>query len=219
MRLRCDDEGTSNRWAQRRVRAHGRAGLRTLVVFALWIGTTTAFGADQAGPTETAQTALPAEFGANRAQLIQALHNPCLKGRIVTCYTPGYRNRAVSLQNFLTGELAFVRQRLQVSVPLVLAVLDERQWPLAEHELPYAMPSVHGDPPIALVAANWAAAKDFYPKAQDAGNPVLFGEIARHHSTWDQANARVGDSLSAHEPRPLDRARAPNLSCAGIGLS
>jgi hypothetical protein len=81
----------------------------------------------------------------------------------------------------------------------MLAVLDEHQWPLAEHQLPYAMPSVHGDPPIALVAANWAAAKDFYPTAEVAGNPALLSEIAAHHSTWDLANAQVGDSLSAHE--------------------
>ena len=117
----------------------------------------------------------------------------------MTCYTPGYRTHAASLQQFLSAELDFVRQRLKVSVPLMLAVLDERQWPLAEHQLPYAMPSVHGDPPIALIAANWIAAKDFYPTSEVAGNPALLREIARHGSTWDQANAQVGDSLSAHE--------------------
>ena len=84
-------------------------------------------------------------------------------------------------------------------MPLVLAVLDERQWPLAGHELPYAMPSVHGDPPIALIAANWAAAKDFCPKVENAGNPAVLREISRHALTWDQANAQTGDSLCAHE--------------------
>jgi hypothetical protein len=74
----------------------------------------------------------------------------------------------VFLQQFLKGELSFVQQKLRVSVPLLLAVVDERQWPLAEHELPYAMPSVHGDPPIALIAANWAAAKDFYMPAPNS---------------------------------------------------
>ncbi len=61
------------------------------------------------------------------------------------------------------------------------------------------MPSVHGEPPIALVAANWAAAKDFYPKAEEAGNPTVLREIAGHRLTWDQANAQAGDLLSAHE--------------------
>ena len=61
------------------------------------------------------------------------------------------------------------------------------------------MPSVHGDPPIALVAANWAAAKDFYPTAEVAGNPAVLREIARHGLTWDQANAQAGDLLSGHE--------------------
>jgi hypothetical protein len=126
------------RCAPRRGHDSRHPGVWILVVFVSWTGFA-AWGADSA------------EFGADRAQHIQALHNPCLKGRIVTCYTPGYRTRAVFLQQFLTGELAFVRQRLGISVPLVLAVLDEHQWPLAEHELPYAMPSVHGDPPIALV--------------------------------------------------------------------
>jgi hypothetical protein len=172
-------------------------GACTLALLTFWGGVAPALGADRSGSAEN--TAPPEDFGANRAQFIQALHNPCLKGKIVTCYTPGYRTRAISLQQFLTGELIFVRQRLRVSVPLVLAVLDERQWPLAEHQLPYAMPSVHGDPPIALVAANWTAAKDFYPRAEVAGNPALFREIARHRSTWDEANAQAGDSLSAHE--------------------
>ena len=186
------------RCAQRRARACGRHGVWLLVVFAFWTEIVAAFGADDPSGSQQG-TAPAAEFGGNRAQLIQALHNPCLKGRIVTCYTSGYRASAVSLQQFLTGELVFVRQRLGISVPLVLAVLDERQWPLAEPELPYAMPSVHGDPPIALVAANWAAAKDFYPKAEVAGNPAVLREITLHRSTWDQANAQVGDLLSAHE--------------------
>jgi hypothetical protein len=111
-------------------------------------------GADQSDPSGSPQST--AEFGADRGQRIHALHNPCVKGQIVTCYTPGYRKRAIFLQQFLTGELSFVQQKLRGSVPLLLAVVDERQWPLAEHELPYAMPSVYGDPPIALIAA-----KDF----------------------------------------------------------
>jgi hypothetical protein len=172
------------------VRAHSHVGVCALIVFVFCRGGS-ASGADQAGP--------PEDFGADRAQLIRALHNPCLKGSIITCYTPGYRTRALLLQRFLAAELVFVRQRLRVSVPLLLAVLDEHQWPLAERQLPYAMPSVYGDPPIALVAANWAAAKDFYPTEEIAGNPALLSEIAAHHSTWDLANAQVGDSLSAHE--------------------
>ena len=169
-----------------------------LAVFAFWLGTATALGADD--PASSPQDiAVADDFGANRAQLIHALHDPCLSGPIVTCYTPGYRARARSLQQFLTGELDFVRGSLRIEVPLELAVLDENQWPLAEQQLPYAMPSVDGEPPIALLAANWAAAKDFYPKAEDAETPALFREIARHGLTWDQANAQAGDSLSAHE--------------------
>jgi hypothetical protein len=168
--------------------------------FAFWLGITAALGADQSDPTKSPKSStLPEEFGADRAQRIHALHDPCLSGRIVTCYTPGYRARSISLQQFLTGELSFVRQGLGLSVTLVLAVLDNRQWPLAEQQLPYAMPSVHGNPPIALLAANWAAAKDFYPKVEEAGNPALLSEIAAHGLTWDQANAQVGDLLSAHE--------------------
>jgi hypothetical protein len=173
------------------VHARSRFGVCALIVSAFWCRVSSGSGADQAGA--------PEDFGANRSRLIRALHNPCLKGQIVTCYTPGYRTRALLLQSFLTAELVFVRQRLRVSVPLLLAVLDEHQWPLAESHLPYAMPSVYGNPPIALVAANWAAAKEFYPTAEVAGNPALLSEIAAHHSTWDLANAQVGDSLSAHE--------------------
>jgi hypothetical protein len=196
----CEVAACLYRRGQSRPRSHGRPGVWLLVVLAFWTGNGAALSGDQPDPSGPPQsTALPEEFGADRAQLVRALHDPCLKGRIVTCYTPGYRNRAVSLQQLLTGELSFVQQRLRISVPLLLAVLDEHQWPLAEHELPYAMPSVHGEPPIALVAANWAAAKDFYPKAEEAGNPAVLREIARHRVTWDQANAQAGDLLSAHE--------------------
>jgi hypothetical protein len=186
--------------AQRRARASGRPSVWMLVVFAFSTGIAAALSADQSDPAGPSQSnALSGEFGADRAQRIHALHNPCLEGRIVTCYTSGYRYRAVSLQHFLTGELSFVQQKLRISVPLSLAVLDQRQWPLAELELPYAMPSVHGEPPIALVAANWAAAKDFYPSAEEAENPAVLLEIAQHRLTWDQANAQAGDLLSAHE--------------------
>jgi hypothetical protein len=193
-------EGVARRYhrAHRGARDRGHPGIWMLVVFAFWMPIAAARAADD--PRKSPQGIAPsAEFGSDRAQRIHALRNPCLKGRIVTCYTPGYRTRAVSLQQFLTGELAYVRQRPGIAVPLVLAVLDERQWPLAEQELPYGMPSVHGHPPIALVAANWAAAKNFYPKAEDAGNPAVLREVARHGLTWDQANARAGDLLSAHE--------------------
>lgn len=179
-------------------RAQSEFYIWMLVFLASWMGVASASGAED--PPGTQHNSAPtAEFGADRARHIQALNNPCLKGRIVTCYTPGYRDRAVSLQRFLTGELSLVQQRLRISVPLMLAVLDEHQWPLAEQELPYAMPSVHGDPPIALVAANWVAAKGFYPTAAEAGNPALLREIAHHKLTWDEANAQVGDLLSAHE--------------------
>jgi hypothetical protein len=171
----------------------------SIFVLAFLVGVSLASGAN--GPVSGAaqSNSVPQYFGADRARLLHALHNPCLKGRIVTCYTPGYRSRAIALQKFLTAELGFVQLKLGVSVPLALAVLDERQWPLAEHGLPYAMPSVHGEPPIALVAANWTTAKDFYPKAEKIPDPEVHQEIARHGLTWDEANAQVGDSLSAHE--------------------
>jgi hypothetical protein len=186
------------RCARRPARDRGHPGIWMLVVFAFWTGIAAALGA--ADPAPSAQSTTPAsDFGAGRAQLVQALHNPCLNGPIVTCYTPGYRIRALALQAFLRGELAFVRHRLGMPVPLMLAVLDERQWPLAEHRLPYAMPSVHDDPPVALVAANWAAAKDFFPKPEEIRDPAILQEVARHGLTWDQANAEAGDLLSGHE--------------------
>jgi hypothetical protein len=116
--------------AQSRARARGGPGIWLLVVLAFLTGNGAALGGDQSEPSRSPQSsARSEEFGADRARRIYALHDPCLKGRIVTCYTPGYRGRAISLQQFLTGEISFVQRRLGISVPLLLTVLDERQWP------------------------------------------------------------------------------------------
>jgi hypothetical protein len=69
---------------RRDVRAHRHIGVRMLAFFTFWGAVAPALGADQSDPS-----APSAEFGANRARLIHALHNPCLKGRIVTLLHAG----------------------------------------------------------------------------------------------------------------------------------
>jgi hypothetical protein len=73
-----------------RTRTRAQRGGGLLAVFAFWLGITAALGADQSDPTKSPKSStLPEEFGSDRAQRIHALHDPCLSGRIVTCYTPG----------------------------------------------------------------------------------------------------------------------------------
>lgn len=138
------------------------------------------------------------EFEPGRAQRVRALHDPCLQGEVRTCYTPGYAAHARQLQRFLRGELHYVRHELGVSVPLSLAVLDERQWPQVERQLPYPIPSVTDDPPVALVAANWAAARGFLPKPEGVSQAIR-NEVSARGLSWQQATFQAGDLLSGHE--------------------
>ena len=83
------------------------------------------------------------------------------------------------MQRFISGERDFIKRQLGVSVPLSLAVLDTKQWKLAERQLPYPMPSVSGEPPVALMPADWAGGPDFFPKQKDSDPAMVKAVLAR----------------------------------------
>ena len=145
-----------------------------------------------------ASTAAFAQFEEGRLERIQALEGPRLEGIVPTYYTPGYKQRARDLQRFISAEMGFVQRRLGVRLPLSLAVLDKAQWSVAERQLPYPMPSVDGEPPVALMPADWSSAENFFAKESDIDSHSR-EELATHHLTWREASHRSGDLIGGHE--------------------
>ena len=102
------------------------------------------------------------------------------------------------MQRFITGERDFIKTRIGIRVPLSLAVLDTTQWKRVERQLPYPMPSVSGEPPVALMPADWASGPDFFPKQKDS-NPALVRAVLARGSTWSDATHRAMDLVGGHE--------------------
>lgn len=146
-------------------------------------------------PSAATSTSLPKTFEPGRLGRIEALRDPMIKGAVKTWYTPGYRQRARELQRFISGERDFIKRQLGVSVPLSLAVLDTKQWKLAERQLPYPMT---GEPPVALMPADWAGGPDFFPKQKDS-DPAMVKAVLARGLRWSDANHRTMDLVGGHE--------------------
>jgi hypothetical protein len=145
-----------------------------------------------------ASTAASAQFESGRLERVQALKTPRLEGVVPTYYTPGYQQRARALQRFVSAEMGFAQRRLGVKLPLSLAVLDKAQWSVAERQLPYPMPSVDGEPPVALMPADWSAAEDFFANESEVDAKTR-EELAAHHLAYRAAAHRSGDLIGGHE--------------------
>lgn len=149
-------------------------------------------------PASATSAATSTTFEPGRLERVEALHDPMIPGPVPTWYTRGYEQHARDLQRFLGGERAFVRRELGVNVPLSLAVLDTKQWKLAERQLPYPMPSVTGDPPVALMPADWGSGSGFFPKHYDS-DPALVKVARARGVSWDEASHRAADLIGGHE--------------------
>lgn len=136
-------------------------------------------------------------FEPGRLERVEALHDPIIKGAVPTWYTQGLQT-ARELQSFMTGERDFIRTQIDVRVPLSLAVLDTKQWKLVERQLPYPMPSVSGEPPVALMPSDWTSGPDFFPKQKDS-NPALVKAVLGRGSSWNDASHRAMDLVGGHE--------------------
>lgn len=157
-----------------------------------------AVGAAAQTPRAASSTSTPQAFEPGRLGRVESLHDPLIKGAVSTWYTQGYRRRARELQRFISGERDFVEKQLGVNVPLSLAVLDPRQWKLVERQLPYPMPSVSGEPPVALMPADWTSGPGFFPRQEDS-NPALVKSVLARGSTWEDASHRAMDLVGGHE--------------------
>jgi hypothetical protein len=148
--------------------------------------------------TLLASAAALAQFESGRLERVQALKLPTLNGIVPTYYTPGYKERAREMQRFVIAEMKFAQRQLGVQVPLSLAVLDKAQWSVAERQLPYPIPSVDGEPPVALMPADWSAAEDFFARESDIDAKTR-EELAVHGLSWHEASHRSGDLIGGHE--------------------
>lgn len=151
-----------------------------------------------AEPKSGAPVAGTPTFEPGRFGRVQALTDPMIPGAVPTYYTPGYEQRARVLQEFVIDELGFCKKKWRFDLSLSLAVLDSSQWSRVELQLPYSMPSVTGEPPVALVLADWATAPDFFPKEAEAGAAVREA-ISAHGLSWIEANRRAFDNVIGHE--------------------
>ena len=175
--------------------------IRACIVALAVIGVTdlsVAAGAKPQSPRAVSPTSAAKTFEPGRLRRVEALRDPVVKGAVTTWYTQGYRQHARELQRFMSGERVFIEQQLGVSVPLSLAVLDPRQWKLVERQLPYPMPSVSGEPPVALMPADWARGPNFFPRQEDT-NPALVKSVLARGSSWEDASHRAMDLVGGHE--------------------
>jgi hypothetical protein len=140
----------------------------------------------------------PASFESGRLERVRTLGNPMLKGSIPTYYTPGYENRARSLQTFFSNELRYSKRHIPFRLTVSLAVLDPTQYALTEHQLPYPTPSCTGDPPVAMMPVNWIGGPDVLPKEADASDAVRQAVMA-HHLNWNEASDSAYDLWGGHE--------------------
>jgi hypothetical protein len=146
----------------------------------------------------TSSTSTPETFEPGRLERVEALHDPVIEGAVSTWYTRGYLQRARDLQRFITGERDFIKKRLGVRVPLSLAVLNTKQWKLVERQLPYPMPSVSGEPPVALMPADWANGPGFFPRQRDS-DPAMVKAVLARGLRWTDAEHRAMDLVGGHE--------------------
>lgn len=149
-------------------------------------------------PPAASSTPAAKTFEPGRFQRVEALHDPMIEGTVSTWYTKGYGQRARELQRFIAGERDFIKERLGVDVALSLAVLDPEQWRLVERQLPYPMPSVSGEPPVALMPADWVTGPGFFPTQKDS-DPALVAAARARGLSWNEAGHRAMDLVGGHE--------------------
>lgn len=131
---------------------------------------------------------------------VLALKDPLLLGEVPTYYTPGFKERAEGIRDFLAGERAFYKEKLGITVPLTIAVLDAKQWQALNILDPYAIPTVTDVPPyVALMPANWAENQLGMLPDESKANPSVVQQVRAASVGWNDTFYRGFDTIIGHE--------------------
>jgi hypothetical protein len=180
-------------------RSATRAGLLALVAFAT-------------GCTESAVTVTGSEPVGPPAMAIlddlQAAGLERLPGPIPTYYSPGYRERAETLQAWLRDADAFFRNRLHVAPEISLAVLSPEHWTLVSmgpYGVPFVPPLTQEDlrhaPRLVVMPAvpEQAVVTQIYSASQPGLPPHAAAELAALGISYEEAVLQVLDLIGFHE--------------------
>jgi parallel beta-helix repeat protein len=84
-------------------------------------------------------------------EVLRALSLDSLDGSLPVYYSPGYGDRARSMQEMYAAAQRFYEERLGRNLPAVLAVLSEEHWPALDWGPPYGMPWITYRAPVPVM--------------------------------------------------------------------
>jgi hypothetical protein len=131
-----------------------------------------------------------------------------LPGPIPTYYSPGYRERAETLQAWLRDADVFFRNRLRVAPDMSLAVLSPQHWALVSmgpYGVPFVPPLTQADlseaPRLVVMPAvpEQAVVTQIYSAAQASLPPHAAAELAALGISYEDAVRQVLDLIGFHE--------------------
>ena len=131
---------------------------------------------------------------------VRALALDSLPGVVPTYYSPGFRVRSDSLQEMLEEASGFFAERLEVTLPFRLAVLDEEHWARVR-PVPYAVPWVSREPFLVVLPARpqrSIVVQNYLTAAPRATNDVRRA-IEAEGLTLQTAAYHMNDFVGYHE--------------------
>ena len=125
---------------------------------------------------------------------------PTLPAPVQTYYSAGYEERAASLQSLIRSMVAFYETKFGLAADLRLAVLTKPDWESITRRLPYGVPAVGGNPPVAGIPATpdgaiHQTALAIRPRLSTA----LLERIAAEGVSYERAAATFVDLIGLHE--------------------
>lgn len=139
---------------------------------------------------------------------LQAAGLEMLPGPIPTYYSPGYRERAETLQAWLRDADAYFRNRLHIAPDISLAVLNPEHWTLLSmgpYGVPFVPPLTPGDlsevPRLVVLPAvpELAVVTHIYLASEVALPPQAALKLAALGVSYEDAVLQVLDLIGFHE--------------------
>jgi hypothetical protein len=133
-------------------------------------------------------------------EILQGLGLESLSSPVPTYYSPGYRERAESLQGWMRGADAFFQRRLRIAPPWQLAVLSPEHW-AALSPGPYGVPFVTDAYRLVVLPAapELAVVTQVYSASEGALPPGAAADLAALGVTYAEAVGQVTDLIGFHE--------------------